>query len=222
MNSGRGGRAVAGMLLAACLLAAHATPGHGAQSGTVLDRYLDSLTTWSANFSQRVVDDAGKRVEGGTGRLVIVRPGKLRWETTPEGEDETALLTVADGCSLWSYDIELESVTVKPLNEALSQSPVMLLVGQASLREAFDVAGAGRRENLEWVSVKPRGVESDFREAQFGFRGNELARLAITDKLGQRATLSFSNVRRNAAVDPKLVQFEVPEGADLIGKPVCP
>jgi outer membrane lipoprotein carrier protein len=218
----RGGCFAAGVLLAAGMLALHAVPGTAAQSGTALDRYLDSLTTWSANFSQRVVDENGKQVDGGTGRLVIVRPGKLRWETQPDGEDETALLTVADGCSLWSYDIELESVTVKPLNEALSQSPVMLLVGQASLREAFDVTGAGRRENLDWVAVKPRGAESDFREAQFAFRGSELARLVITDKLGQRATLSFSNVRRNAAVDPKLVQFEVPEGVDLIGKPVCP
>lgn len=220
--SSRRGRFLAGALLAGCLLAVHAVPGLGAQSGTALDRYLDTLTTWSANFSQRVVDEAGKQVEGGSGRLVIVRPGKLRWETRPEGEDETALLTVADGCSLWSYDIELESVTVKPLNEALSQSPVMLLVGQASLREAFDVASAGRRDSLDWVAVKPRGADSDFREAQFGFRGNDLARLVVTDKLGQRATLSFSNVRRNAAVDPELVRFKVPEGVDLIGKPVCP
>lgn len=207
---------------AGCLLALCAGLAHGAQATTALDRYFNGLATWSANFTQKVVDEEGERVDGGTGRLIIVRPGKLRWEIRPDDADEYTQLTVADGCSLWSLDVELESVTVKPLQDALAQSPVMLLVGQASLREAFDVAGSGRRDGLDWVSVKPREVESDFREALFGFRGNELSRLVVTDKLGQRATLSFSGVKRNASVDPRLVQFEVPKGADLIGKPACP
>jgi outer membrane lipoprotein carrier protein len=209
-------------LLLACCLALALQPGHGAAPGTALDRYLDGLSTWSADFSQKVVDEAGKPVDSGTGRLLIVRPGKFRWESRPEGAKEFAQLMIADGSNLWSLDYELESATVKPLKEALSESPVMLLVGQVGLREAFAVAANGRREGLDWVKVNPKDVESDFREALFGFRGRELARLVIIDKLGQRSTLVFTGVKRNARVDPALVQFKLPEGAELIGKPVAP
>ncbi len=68
----------------------------------------------------------------------------------------------------------------------------------------------------------PKDAQSEFREALFGFKGKELARLIVIDKLGQRSMLVFSNVKRNAPVDPQLTQFVVPKGVDLIGKPVAP
>jgi outer membrane lipoprotein carrier protein len=208
-------------LLAGCLAWLVAPAALPAQ-GTPLDRYLDGLSTWSAEFSQKVLDESGRQVDSGKGRMIIVRPGKFRWESRPEDSREVAQLMLADGRNLWSLDYELESATVKPLQDALGQSPVMLLVGEAGLREAFDVAADGRRDGMEWVKVTPREVESDFREALFGFKAGDLSRLVIIDKLGQRSTLAFSGVQRNARVDPALVRFELPEGVDLIGRPVAP
>lgn len=211
-------------VLASCLLACAAwmAPAVAAQSTTALDDYLAGLSTWSAQFTQTVTDGSGKRVADGdeTGRLIIVRPGKFRWESAPRDTPEAAQLMVADGRNLWFYDADLEQATVKPLDEALSQSPAMLLAGSVALREAFEVSADGRRDGLEWVRARPKNAESDFQEALFGFRGKELARLVAVNKLGQRSTLEFRGVRRNAAVDPKLVQFDPPAGVDVIGKPV--
>jgi outer membrane lipoprotein carrier protein len=222
MSSARQVRSWRGWLCCASWCAALCPVVAGGAQGTALDGYLAGLTTWSAEFSQRVLDEAGKQIDTGTGRLIIVRPGKFRWESKPADARQVAQLMVADGCSLWSLDYDLESVTVKPLRDALAQSPAMLLVGQTGLRDAFDVAADGRRDGFNWVKVEPRDAQSDFREARFGFRANELARLVIIDKLGQRSTLTFSAVRRNAKVDPALVKFTLPEGFDQIGKPVCP
>jgi outer membrane lipoprotein carrier protein len=189
---------------------------------TALDGYLDGLSTWSATFTQSAVDAGGEAMGKGSGRMVIVRPGKLRWESSPEGSGEAAQLLIADGRNLWFLDRDLDQATVKPLAEEMPQSPLMLLAGGNDLRSAFDVRATGRRDGLDWVRVQPKDAASDFREAQFGFKGRELARLVIVDKLGQRSTLAFANVKRNAPVDPGVMEFVLPEGVDLIGKPVVP
>lgn len=187
---------------------------------TPLDRYLDGLQTWSASFTQEVTDARGRRLQDGQGRLVVVRPGRFRWESSPAGEAPGVQLLVADGRNLWFLDRDLAQVTVRPLVESLPSSPAMLLAGGGPLREAFDVIDEGRRDGLEWVKVVPREQGSDFREASFGFRGAQLVRLSILDSLGQQSALRFSDVHRNQAVDPAEVAFEPPAEADVIGTPV--
>lgn len=210
--------------LAALLLAFGfaAAPAWPAEAVTALDVYLSGLSTWSAEFTQHVEDARGRRVGLGHGRLVVVRPGRFRWESAPEGARDAVQLLVADGRNLWFLDRDLEQATVKPLDEALPQSPAMLLAGGAGLRTAFSVEANGRRDGLEWVRVLPKDAAADFREALFGFQGRELVRLIIVDKLGQRSTLGFTGVKRNAPVEQAQVQFELPEGVDLIGTPVAP
>lgn len=212
-------RRILGLLLAG-LFAPFAVTA--AQPATALDGYLEGLSTWSADFTQSVQDARGKRVGEGRGRLVIVRPGRFRWESSPEGAGDSAQLLVADGRNLWFLDRDLDQATVKPLKDALPQSPAMLLAGGADLRAAFTVQANGRRDGLEWVRVQPRQAQSDFREALFGFQETELARLVVVDKLGQRSTLVFGAVKRNLPVAPTETQFTLPPGVDLIGKPVSP
>lgn len=208
----------AAVLLLACGVSLHAT----AADSTALDGYLAGMNTWSATFTQATLDAKGKPGSGGHGKLVIVRPGKLRWESTPDGASEAAQLVVVDGRNVWTLDRDLDQATVKPVANALSQSPLMLLAGRAELRAAFTVQADGKRDGLDWVRVLPKDAASDFREAQFGFKGTELARFVVVDKLGQRSTLSFRDVKRNAAVDPAATEFKLPAGVDLIGKPVAP
>lgn len=193
-----------------------------ASAATALDTYLAGLTTWSAEFTQSVEDADGRKVGAGRGRLIIVRPGRFRWESAPDGAGDAAQLLVADGRNLWFLDRDLEQATVKPLDEALPQSPAMLLAGGSDLQQNFIVKDDGRSDGLQWVKVLPKDAASDFREARFGFQGRELARLVILDKLGQHSTLRFSKVRRNAGVDAALTSFKLPPGVDLIGRPVGP
>jgi outer membrane lipoprotein carrier protein len=201
------------------LLALAAGPLLAAGSGTPLDAYLDGLTTWSADFTQ-TLKEGNKQSSAGRGRLIIVRPGRFRWESAPAGAADAVQLMVADGRDLWFQDSDLDQVIRKPQKDELSQSPAMLLAGDADLGKYFSIQSNGRREGFDWARVVPKDKQSDFREALFGFKGKELARLVIIDKLGQSSTLVFSNVKRNAPVDPKLVQFTVPPGFDLIGEPV--
>lgn len=208
------------LMAALAVFAAAAGAVLAAGSGTPLDGYLAGLATWSADFTQNLQDARGKQADAGRGRLIIVRPGRFRWEFTPSGAADGAQLMVADGRDLWEFDRDLEQATRRPLKEALQQAPVMLLAGDADLQASYSIQPNGSRDGLDWARVIPKDKQSDVREALFGFKGKELARLVIVDKLGQRSTLLFSNVRRNAPVDPKLVEFTLPPGVDLIGEPV--
>jgi outer membrane lipoprotein carrier protein len=108
---------------------------------------------------------------------------------------------------------------VKPVDEALSATPAMLLSGAVDVRKNFTITAAGERMGLQWVLVEPHGTEADFREALFGFDHGELKRMILEDKLDQTATVIFDKIERNVPVSAAEVSFTPPPGADVIGTP---
>ena len=190
-----------------------------ARAQTPLDTYLSHLKTLRAEFAQTVTDGKGEQVQNAQGTLVIVRPGRFRWELTPDGGSPQ--LMVADGKNLWFYDRDLDQVSVKPAAAALTATPASLLSGDGKLDEFFDVRAAGQRDGLSWVRVVPKRSDADFREVQIGFKGkDELSRMVLKDKLGQTVRLEFNVSTRNVPVADAEVKFTPPAGADVIGTPV--
>ena len=216
--------------------AAGLTPAQAAQSSqpTQLDAYLDNLKTLRASFLQTLADGQGHEIDRATGRIIVQRPGRFSWEVHPQsatadaakgggagatGGASTGQLMVCDGRNLWFYDRDLAQVTVKPVDEALSATPAMLLSGAVDVRKNFTISPAGDRMGLSWVLVEPHGAEADFREALFGFDKGELKRMILEDKLDQTATIIFDKIERNTKVNAAEVSFTPPPGADLIGTP---
>lgn len=213
------GRTCAALLLGWLALTGPAMAAAPDSASTPLDKYFDGLNTLRASFTQSVKDARGKNVDSSSGTLVVSRPGKFRWEIHPQSGGSGQLL-VADGKNVWFFDRDLEQVTVKPVDAALSSTPAMLLSGAADLRQSFSLTPAGTREGMDWVLVEPRKGEADFRRALFGFSKGNLQRMIIDDRLGQTATVDFESVMRNAKVTPDEVSFTPPPGTDVIGKPV--
>jgi outer membrane lipoprotein carrier protein len=211
---------VRGYRLLVALLGLAAAMAAFAAGSTPLDAFLDGLKTFRASFTQTLVDSAGRVVDRSTGILVVQRPGKFSWETKPQaGNGSGEQLLVADGKNVWFYDRDLEQVTVKPADAALSSTPAMLLSSAGDVRGNFNVSSAGPRDGLDWVLVEPKGAEADFRRALLGFGKAGLARMIVDDKLGQTATIVFEGVTRNGAVAAEEVRFSAPTGVDVIGTP---
>ena len=225
--------AVAGASPAATAPAAAPTPVDSAV--TPLDKYLDNLRTLRTTFLQTLADSNGREIDRASGTLIVQRPGKFSWDIRPQpvaggaaGASTAAApasgggagqLMVCDGTNLWFYDRDLQQVTVKPVDAALSATPAMLLSGAVDVRKSFKLTPAGEREGLEWVLVEPAGAQADFRSALFGFEHGELRRMILEDKLDQTATIVFQKIERNAPVRPAEVSFTPPAGADVIGTP---
>jgi outer membrane lipoprotein carrier protein len=195
-------------------------------AGTPLDNFLDDMKTLRASFLQTLADAHGHEIDRATGTLIVSRPGKFSWEIHPQsapasdakGADGGQLM-VADGRNLWFLDRDLQQVTVKPVDAALSATPAMLLSGTVDVRKNFTITPAPKRDGLDWVLVEPKGGEADFRRALLGFDGKDLKRMILDDKLGQTATVLFDHVERNGRVAPEEVSFTPPAGVDVIGTP---
>ncbi len=194
---------------------------------TPLDDYLDNLHTLRTTFLQTLADPHGHEIDRATGTLLVARPGKFSWEihpqTTADAGSNTGTgagqLMVCDGSNLWFYDRDLQQVTVKPVDAALSATPAMLLSGAVDVRHNFNLSAAGQRMGLDWVLVEPHGTDADFRNALFGFEKGDLKRMILEDKLGQTATIIFQKIERNVPVTQAEVSFTPPPGADVIGTP---
>jgi len=190
-------------------------------AATALDTFLGGLSTWTAGFSQSVTDKQGKVSARGTGQLTLVRPGRFRWEFTPAGAGEGGQLLVADGRNLWFLDRDLDQVTVKPIDQALSQTPAMLLAGSVSrLEDSFVIQALPRAGGLDRVKLSPRGAEADFRTATLAFAGSQLRQMVLEDKLGQVVTINFEGGVRNASVEAGKTQFTPSAGVNVIGTPL--
>jgi outer membrane lipoprotein carrier protein len=184
----------------------------------LLDHYLNEVRTLSANFTQTLIDASGEQIEESSGSLLISRPGKFRWTYVEPYEQ----WLVADGLNLWSYDVDLAQVSVKPQSTALASTPALLLGGSDDVLDEFRYEGDASHGGLTWVRLVPLDTDSGFRHVELGFSGETLARMVFLDNLEQTTVVTLDNVAVNEPVDAEQFQFDVPEDVDVVGTPAEP
>ena len=202
------GRAGEGVVLALAL-----SPFAAFANG--LDDFLAfnaATKTATARFEQQVFDRGGKVVERASGTFAFARPGKFRWTY----EKPHKQLLVGDGQKLWIHDPDLNQVTVKRIDQAISSTPAALLAGRDDITRLFTLRDGGSAEGLAWVEATPKAQDTGFERVRLGLSGKSLAAMELHDQLGGRTLLRFSDLRANAAVAPETFQFKPPPGADVI------
>ncbi len=194
-------------------------PGFSTHAASATEQLMDFFTnvkSMQAEFTQTVAAQgfAGKEISMGVFRLQ--RPGKFRWDYSQPYEQHI----IADGDRLWVYDVDMDQVIVKPLNQVLGQTPAVLLSGSASLADRFDIQVVPGKEEqgLNWVQLRPKDTESSYEKLLLGFSRENIKAMELVDNFGQVTSLQFTNVQRNPDIDPKVFQFEAPPGVDVIGE----
>ncbi len=163
---------------------------------SALDIWLSGLTSLRTQFTQTIKDAQGHQTDQTSGELLVLRPGRFRWESHDDpvagapgspsaAPADSGQVLIADGRNAGSMIGTCSQVTVKPVDAALSATPIMLLTGGAEVREAFTISDAGSKEGLSWLRVTPRAAQADFRQAVLGFAGGELRQMILEDKLGK-------------------------------------
>jgi outer membrane lipoprotein carrier protein len=180
-----------------------------------LQSFLDDVQTLQAEFYQELWSADEELVEIATGSLSLRRPNHFLWSYQSPIEQ----LILADGESLWIYDVELEQATVTPLSDIIEATPAMLLSGDQAVRDGFEVLESFAADGLSWVRLAPRIPGSDFRSVLIGFQDAELARLELIDGLDQTTRINFSEVLLNQDLAVDLFSFDPPAGVDVIGEP---
>ncbi len=192
---------------------AQATPAQ-AKAAQDIDKLLNSLSTWSADFTQTIDDGHGKVVRSAAGKLYLQRPGKFRWDYTEPSEQ----LVLADGKQIWFYDKDLAQANVRDMDAALANTPASLLSGSGSVSTQFDVKALPPAGGLEWFQRGPKRADTDFQLVRMGFDKGELASMFLADKLNQITQLTFTHAARNGKLPADLFSFTPPAGVDVIGR----
>ncbi|HEX4944728.1 MAG TPA: outer membrane lipoprotein chaperone LolA [Usitatibacteraceae bacterium] len=203
------------MRLARLALAALAAFVPLAAAAGAVDAFLAftaSSRTASARFEQQVFDRSGKQVDRSSGAFAFSRPGRFRWAY----DKPVRTLIVADGTKLWIHDEDLNQVTVRPMDRALSATPAALLAGQSDVTAVFTLREAGQADGLDWLEAVPKERDTGFERVRIGMKGPVPAAMELHDSLGGRTVLRFPEFRPGAKVDAEAFRFTPPKGADVL------
>jgi len=184
-------------------------------AATAIDRlneFNTQVDSLSADFKQTLYDSDGAAVLQSSGKLLIQRPNRFRWDYIKPYPQ----LLLADGKRFWIYDSDLEQVTVKLISEVLGNAPSMLLNGKRVLDDDFIIKDLGKKDGMLWVELFPRKSESDFKLVRLAFR-KQLQIMEFEDSLGQLTRIEFDHFKTNIVIDSDQFVFHVPKGADVVG-----
>lgn len=178
--------------------------------------FVNDIHSMSARFEQSLVDADDNVVEESSGNLEILRPGRFRWSY----EEPYEQLLVADGLNVWSYDADLEQVTVKPQAEVLGNTPALLLGGAGDVLAEFERAESFEDRGSVWVRLVPRSEDSGFSSVDLGFTDGLLSRMIFIDSLGQSTLIALFGVVINEPLSEDRFVFALPANVDLVGTPL--
>ena len=195
-------------ILAFSSLSAHAD----AQDVTRLSQLLEKSKTISANFSQLTLAADGMQLQEAKGEMSVQRPGLFYWHT--EAPQEQTMISDGQKVTLW--DPDLEQVTIKKLDQRLTQTPALLLSGDVSkISESFDISSKQAGEVMEFT-LKPKTKDTLFDSLNLSFRNGMINNMRLVDSVGQRTDILFSGVKANEPIPASKFKFVIPKGADVI------
>ena len=177
--------------------------------------FVNDIATLRGRFEQSLIDADGELLERTSGTLEIQRPGQFRWSYTEPYEQ----VLVADGLNIWSYDVDLEQVTVKPQQEALANTPASLLGGSKDALQQFNNDGSFVEAGTTWVQLSPKNTDSGFLRVELGFKHDTLSRMVFYDNLEQRTLVALYDVAVNVPFEQGQFDFQVPDDVDVVGTP---
>jgi outer membrane lipoprotein carrier protein len=192
-----------------------------------LESFVRTVKTGSAEFTQQVTapakDGQAPRVKNSSGRFQFARPGRFRFDYNKPFEQSI----VADGQTLWLYDVDLNQVSARKQAEVLGSTPAAVIASAAdvqALRADFVLSDAPDKDGLQWVLASPKTRDGQLQSVRVGLRasadgaasGTSLEVLEILDSFGQRSVITFKKFQINPSLPSAAFHFQPPAGADVI------
>ena len=184
-----------------------------------LETFVRTAKSGRADFVQVVTMPAKEaqapRSKTSSGSFEFSRPDRFKFIYRKPFEQSI----VADGQTLWLYDVDLNQVTARKQSQVLASTPAALIASAPDLRALqvdFTLTDAPARDGIEWVLATPRAKDSALQSIRVGLRGSQLAVLEILDSFGQRSVLTFGHFELNPALPAKGFEFKAPAGVDVI------
>jgi outer membrane lipoprotein carrier protein len=184
-----------------------------ADAADALRDFARDAKTGRAAFTQVVTSPDGAKTRTSSGRFEFARPNRFRFAYTKPYEQ----VIIGDGERVWLHDVDLQQVTVRPMDQALGATPVALLAG-ANLERDFELKAEPSAQGLDWVQAVPKAKADSvgFQSLRVGFKGKALAAIELVDSFGQRSILSFADLATNASLPSETFRFAPPPGVQVL------
>jgi outer membrane lipoprotein carrier protein len=184
-----------------------------------LEVFVKTVKTGRADFTQVVTAPAREgqapRIKTSSGTFEFSRPNRFKFIYKKPFEQSI----VADGQTLWLFDVDLNQVTARKQSQVLGSTPAALIASASdvgALRADFLLTAGPDKDGLEWVLAKPKAQDSSLQSVAVGLRAGELVALEILDSFGQKSALHFTAFVANKPMQASDFEFKPPPGADLI------
>jgi outer membrane lipoprotein carrier protein len=162
---------------------------------------------FSAEFSQQIISPDGDIVMEGEGNVDIARPSQFRWETT--FPDENSL--ISDGETLWYYSPFIEQVSVYWQEQAVEQTPFVLLT--RNVESDWDNYSVSQQNDR--FTLTPTAVDSTQGQFQIDINMDGIVQgFNVIEQDGQRGLFVFKNVKLERPSTEKFT-FVTPEGVEV-------
>jgi outer membrane lipoprotein carrier protein len=175
---------------------------------------------FSARFAQTYTYAALGRTKESTGRVMVKRPGLLRWEyETPDKK-----LLVVDGKAFWQWVPNDNQVTVnRHFQGGEISSAFSFLWGKGDLLREFTPREIPLPEAIAKVEgaehaleLQPKKPSAQIQRVVFAVDAKGTVRASlVTDAQGNENRLVFSEAKTDSALSDALFHFEVPKGANV-------
>jgi len=209
----------ASMAIALLMHMASAAETTAPELAQALQRRIDGIRDFSADFTHAYEGGVLHKVVTERGRLLMKKPGKMRWDyTAPEPK-----LFVSDGVKMYSYipeDKQVIITTVPAEDEATT--PILFLAGKGSLTRDYAPVlvdlppgmAAGNRA----LKLVPRSRQRDYDWVILVVDPGSLAirGLVTQDAQGGTSSFSFTNLKENIGLADKEFAFKMPRGVDVV------
>lgn len=179
-----------------------------------LELHYNRLATLQVDFEQELrYGGSPRKLERGT--LYLLRPQRMRWDyTRPPGK-----LLVADGERMKMYSPNTNQVRTVFLDESSDlRGPLAFLLGRLNLKRQFKNLRIDDRGRPALVGEGRSGQES-YTSVEFFYDASNDFRLDEVRAHGRDESVTifrFKNEQVNPRLDPSLVEFTAPPGAEIL------
>lgn len=178
-----------------------------------LQKMIDGLHTFSADFQQERPEEHFFRVERATGQFALMRPGKMRWDYHAPDQQHI----VVDGVRLWVHDVDLDQVSVRPVAEIQHDIPLAWLLFNEPIEQGYRIVEAGNRKGYVWYNLRPRNA-TFFQSIEIGMQDGVMKEVWMYQSMDNVTKVMFNNIEVNEPIPPHVFQFIPPSKADIFGE----
>lgn len=191
-----------------------ATPifsAHSQNAAITLAQLLNRFQTFQAQFTQTTMDAHRQVLQQSSGIVMLMRPNRFRWET----KNPTHQIVIADGKTLWIYDVDLKQATQQDIQNS-PMNPAKLLCGDVTtLLKQFTVHMVPH-QNLLVFQLIPKKPMQDLRFVTIAFYKEQLQNMHIQTAMEQTNIFKFFNVVTNGPLSAHYFKFTPPEGVEVL------